>query len=192
MKILFLNILFLFLSVGLWAQDTYTGPATTKSTVFFVQPLSLAVGGGELGVEHLYAKNKTLRVQLGYFTRQNFIIYNGSYEGFRAELQHRFYLNDRPIKGNFNDLYISPYLQYKQIEISNFFGPNDLATASGIGLLLGYQKMMRKNITLDFFTGGGLVSPIISRGVNRAHIPIVNPYLRGIYIRFGFACGIAL
>lgn len=193
MRTLTLSLLCFILSLGSLAQrEPYDGPSTKKKSVLFIQPLSLIVGGGELGIEHLYMQNNSIRLMLGYFYREDFFLYGSTYEGFRAELQHRFYLSDDPLKGNFNDLYVSPYLYYKQIEILNQFVPgNRFTSAVSGGLLIGYQKMFKKNFTGDFFIGGGYLSPNRA-GASFVHIPVVNPYRRGIFIRAGFAFGLAL
>lgn len=199
---------FLAISLGIFMATTamaqakegrrYVGPFTLNRTVLSIQPLSLVVGGGEMAIEHLYADKKSIRLQLGYFLRSDFDLYNADFEGFRAEMQWRFYLSDDPAKGNFNDLYVAPYLQYKQVELTNIptFGTppfrSTMASAGGVGLLLGYQLMLPKNITIDAFAGGGLVNTLIDRGVNEVHIPFVNPYKSGIIIRFGFAVGLAI
>src|SRR5690606_25627584 len=99
---------------------------TSAKTAFVTHPMSLFVSGAQIGIEHIYAKSKSIRITAALHVKEDGLIYNGSYEGIKFELQNRFYLPGEKFRGNFNDLYLAPYLYYKQIQTRDFVNRREL------------------------------------------------------------------
>ena len=74
-------------------------------------------------------------------------------KGFVFEPQLRLFLKSIPLKGFYASISgVFGYAEYKPINDSGYI-ENDDWSSTGASLSLGYQKLVLKNIALDFFLG---------------------------------------
>jgi len=175
-----------------------------RKHVLFIKPFALLVSGLDGGLEKLLDDKTSLRISAGYYLTEDAFAYGSEatdMEGFKGELQLRFYLSES--KGFMSGVYLGPYAYYKQIAVtktgysydgfSSFEEDNRFtASAGNLGFVVGGQFVSTSRLTLDFFLGGGVNVPIDSDDRDEVHIPIVNPYKKGILMRTGFTIGFVL
>ncbi len=164
---------------------------------FLVSPLSFFVGGFEVGYGFTTQKTNT-KFLAGYYYSEN----AGSYfddgitefsnmEGFRVEAQRLFI---KPVNGGLR-YYAGGYAVYKTIRMDKQVRSNDVqkltGSALGFGLILGARTFAGDNFFFDLFIGGGPNISLDGSNDDDVHIPIVNPYKRGIVPRAGLTFGIA-
>ncbi|MCO6494242.1 MAG: DUF3575 domain-containing protein [Bacteroidetes bacterium] len=172
-------------------------------------PLTFFISGFELGTEFETRKNNTLRVSAGYFmsytanTYNQFGNFNAEYdnmEGFRSEVQYRFYSRDFSAPDNF---FIGIYGVYKNISLSGLEESSDYnngilvytpvtykADAFSLGTVLGYRTRFYDIFSMDFFFGGG-ITPTNIGNTDETHL-FVFPFKKSINMRLGLTLGIKI
>ncbi|MCU0428658.1 MAG: trichohyalin-plectin-homology domain domain-containing protein [Cytophagaceae bacterium] len=183
-----------------------------SNTIISMNPLSLFVGGFELGIEKRVNKKEGLRFSGSYFYNEEVWYYNTGRElqGGKLNLQYRFYLkNNKP--GLFG-LYVGPEASVKTIQFDQtvtfvkdtitdpFWGYDTYiysrkdttmkATAASLGIVCGVQGLLFRRLTYDFHFGANVLLPLSSYDSQDVSLPFVNPYGRGSHPRFSFTIGV--
>lgn len=177
-----------------------------QELVFY--PLSFVMSGFELGTEILTKPNNTFRISAGYFMSNSANSYNtfsesfyyNSMEGFRSELQYRFYSRDFSAPDNF---FLGIYGVYKHITLkgeqetyNNMTGVytttpiNHISDAVSMGTVLGYRTRFYDIFSMDFFFGGG-ITPTNIGNASEAHT-FMLPFRKSINLRAGLTLGIKI
>ena len=167
---------------------------------FALMPLSFLASGLEVAYEARIPRTySTIRFNAGGFLGEDPWFYsdNGSYSGFRIEAQYRYHFLDFAYERK--GYYMGPYAQFKSIDLiqrtgDDFFNPSggeerQLARALGLGIVGGYQMRSRNGFMIDMYLGGGLIAPVGGRDQEQLHLPVVNPYERGISAHAGLGLG---
>ncbi len=185
--------------------------------VFF--PLSFFVSGLEAGLEIPTASRQSVRISAGYFYSYSADSYNtfgstydGIYryeynemEGFRTELQYRWYWHDAiRYMNSYENIYLALFGVYKTVRLEGERSVEDWtlpiqpiieetyrASAASLGVLFGIKAVFWNKVAVDANFGGG-ITPTNIGDVERAHIPMVNPYRRSIHFKAGLALGILI
>lgn len=165
-----------------------------------LMPLSFLASGLEVAYEARVPRTySTVRINAGGFLGEDPWFYDsrGSYSGYRLEFQYRYHFLDFAYERR--GYYMGPYAQFKSIDLvrqsgGDFFDPfsreeRQLARAIGLGVIGGYQMRSRNGFVIDMYIGGGLVAPVGGKDQELLHLPIVNPYERGISAHAGLGLG---
>ncbi len=185
----------------LHAQDLDYVPA--YQTAVSLQPFAFFGSGLEASIERRIAPMASLMFTAGYYLSDRPSVYDEAdvMQGLKLELQPRFYVNGEPLNG----VYFAPYLLYRQIRLENYttfmFDPvtgqgrstdqNLSAKAGGLGAVFGVSTLVGTRLSVGVYGGGGLIIPLSDYDGDTFHIPLANPYLRGIVPRAGMSIGIA-
>jgi hypothetical protein len=188
-----------------------------KNYEYIIYPLSFIVSGIEVGGEIVAGQpNRTVRVSAGYFFSNKANSYNtfgnsftfneevtySEMEGFRGEIQYRFYARDFHAPDNY---FLTIFGVFKQVsmigDISNNSGgwgnPIDReirnlnSSAITLGFALGYRIRIQDFLSADFHFGGGF-TPTSIGDVDYTHIDQVNPYRKSINLKAGITFGLRI
>ncbi len=175
--------------------------APYKKVIHFM-PLSLSIGGLEVGFEKPTSTKESIKIDAGIYISENagaLKIKDDNYNnlsGFRTELQYRFYKHANNYKNNY---FLAPFLNVKTLTAdysSNLNGirNNEVrsASAASFGYMVGFHNALMDNVYLDFSVGGGLIIPISGDFHEELSIPFFNPYQRGTILKANFGFSIAL
>ena len=163
--------------------------------VVSMYPFPFLANSFVLGYERKVSGVVGLKVIGGYTLADESNYYEVSnLEEFYVEGQLRRYMGDSTsaLKG----IYIAPYVLYKQFagekpihngQFSQLTAIN--ASATGVGVVFGYQFLSKAGVTLDSYIGGGM---LFSTGDSK-EIPNlgINPYRRGTALQIGVNLGFA-
>ena len=179
-KSLIFVIAALFITISAGAQDV-------KQNVIKVNLMSPLVRTGSFFYER--ALNEDMSLQMGFF-------YSGAsvgdtkFRGFGITPEFRYYLSESKVAPA--GIYIAPYLRYQSFDLSSE-GEVGTATysATGGGLLLGVQRLLKNVVTIEAFAG-----PSYSKGNIKLEGTEENifdtEFFDGFSVRFGFTVGLAL
>ena len=189
----------------------------TKTTYYkkmiHFNPLSLFVGGMDLGFEKATTNKESFKIDVGYYLSENaggLNLGSGDYSdlnGMRIEFQYRFF---RKTNNYTRNLFIAPFLNFKTISakytetktVSS--GPpnytytttktvtNHSASTVSFGYILGYRKSIMENIYFDASIGGGLFLPVSGSNHKELNVPFFAPYQKGAQFKAAFGLLIAL
>lgn len=178
-----------------------------KGMVHF-SPLSLTVGGMELGYEKAMTKKESILFHVGYYLSEpaGSLDAKGDYSnlnGVRIDLQYRFY---RKPNNYIQNVYIAPFLNLRTLSAdfhskTYTYNPaytitetteNQSASVVSFGYMLGLRKSLLENIYLDWSIGGGLFLPVQGDNHKELHIGFFNPYQKGVQFKANFGIVIAL
>lgn len=207
--------IFCFFSVNLFAQKEIT--AVTRSNPYHkmihILPLPLFVGGLEMAFEKPTSNKESFLVQVGYYSSQSANPLNikedgySNMNGLKVEMQYRFYRKSNNYKKNF---WISPFINFKtlsaEFESTTTFnsGPplynityletkeNRAASTLSFGYMLGLRRAMFDNVYFDMSFGGAMFIPVAGDNHEELHIPVMNPYMKGIQFKGNIGFCIAL
>ena len=198
-------------------------PPRYKYFEFFIQPLPAFAGGFELGAEKGGALG-ALRLCLGYYQAENNLYTNrvpasitinnsidqAPYQGFKVDLQYKYYLNQYMQSEGLGGTYVGLYANHRNVDVryktSRSIYDQNTGTysevnkevgrlssgAASFGVVLGVKLPSVRRLNVDAFGGVGMVVPTTGTSEDRseAHIPIVNPYKGGPMLKFGLSVGL--
>jgi len=135
-----------------------------------------------MGFEHFTSDLSSWRISAGYYFNEDTELYEDftKYEGFNVNIQYKRYMYNRYSYDE--NIYLSPQVLYKQIELQDQDGitPNASAAAIVPGISIGFfMKFDDTPLTVEAALGGGFAFPIGDGDSDAAHIPILNGYDRG-------------
>lgn len=174
-KAIYIGILALGMTCGLQAQeDEKTEEPTRKVGDYIVKvnPFSTVINVLDLSFERKTLKHQSFQVNTLFIFGENLTkelginqdeISDGyKFSGFAIAPEYRIYLGrSEELKG----VYISPFyrlLFYKVSDESDEYSiPEITLTAHGIGLLAGYQAIIKKRFVIDLHAGMGWDSETI-------------------------------
>jgi hypothetical protein len=184
-----------------------------NKTEFIIHPLSFIVSGFEVGVEIPAGEKRAFRGSAGYFLSNTANAYNDmgnswnsttrrefeTMEGFRADVQYRFY--SRPLQ-SVDNFYFAVFGVFKTATLTgteiNSIGPINTiepktwnSSAISAGILMGYKIWVHEMFSFDFNLGGG-ITPTEINDADVVHINQVNPYRKSINVRAGATFGIRI
>lgn len=176
--IFFIAALFITISAG--AQDV-------KKNVIKANLMSPLVRTGSFFYER--ALNEDMSLQLGFF-------YSGAsvaetkFRGFGITPEFRYYLSDSKVAPA--GIFVAPYLRYQSFDLSATGEPGSATySATGGGLLLGVQRLLKNVVTIEAFAG-----PSFSKGKIKLVDTTENNFETGLFdgfsVRFGFTVGLAI
>lgn len=210
-KQLLFILLLLFLKHLAYSQVVMTDntPKFSGKTILSWNPLALFGSGLELNFERRVKEGLSLRYTLGYYLAENPAYYS-SYDGFnglKVEIQPRFYL--RTFSQSRKGLYISPFVQYKHINLYKDISfllytgtppttlraterDNTFASATALGFVFGRQELsLNSRFTTDIFAGVGVLIPINQYQRSIPNLFLVNQYEQGIFLKLGASIGLS-
>ena len=155
---------------------------------------------GRLSTDSTYSSSSSSSIPGSLFLTNNSV----AYTGVRIQAQYRNYIfQDYPV---LTGLYLSPYLMYKQDEVtkgtrlSNYTYPTTytntyqynqyFAQALGAGIDVGFQMIVLRYFTFNPFVGFGIIVPLSDKeSASEVNIDILNPYKSGMSLRTGVFIG---
>lgn len=207
---LFLVLFSVSLSAQLELDDSATTVRFPRKQALLVNPISLCIGGFEVGYSAEFSKDKNLSFLLGYYTGENSVLYGEKnetslitkYKNFEAIKfeAHYYFLKS---KGYDMTFYFGPFVTLKtaSIEIEKQLSQSNLnissaykarATAASGGLMASVRFYLDNAFILDVYGGGGFTVPIAGEHRDDIHLPVVFPLEKSINPKFGISFGILL
>jgi hypothetical protein len=186
-------------------------PTVTRTSLYkkmiHTNPLSLTVGGFEMGFEKVTQQKESFYIQAGYYLSQaagSLDVKDDGYSnmnGVRLELQYRFY---RKSNNYIKNIFIAPFVNFKTIsadfETTQYSSSGTrttikekrAATTVSFGYMMGIRKSVFENVYMDFSIGGGVFIPAAGDSHEKVNIPFVNPYQRGVQFKANLGFCLAL
>jgi hypothetical protein len=173
----------------------------TGRIALLIHPLAFVRGSLQLGYHHAIG-DRTVAVGIAGITYGEELLtefYEPNAErilGFRLEGQLRQFLSNRTMSGP----YLGAFVQGRSLQMKTtdtffrngqYFELQNTLRGQEIagGVLFGWQ-LLESWYTLDVYLGGG---PMYSFGDYRStHLPVIDPYRRGIVMQFGYSVGIKI
>lgn len=173
------------------------------NTLIFLDPLPLAIGTFQMGIEKKIFPKNSMRLSLGYNNTGDPAFYSDavSTKGIRVELQYRGYL-DKDQQGN-SGFYVGAFGLYKTMEKhtetsiynGNFVQTQNqtvTGTVGSVGVLTGYNLFVINRLTLDFFIGAGMNIKLTDFDTKAISVPVLNSFGSGTYLRTGVSIGLPM
>lgn len=173
------------------------------NTLIFLDPLPLAIGTFQMGIEKKISPKNSMRLSLGYNNTSDPAFYSDavSTKGLRVELQYRGYL-DKEKPGN-SGFYVGAFGVYKTMEKhieTSFFNGSFVqtqdqtvtGTVGSVGVTTGYNLFVINRLTFDFFIGAGMNMKLTDFDTKAISVPLMNPFGSGTYLRTGMSIGLPI
>ena len=169
-----------------------------------ITPIAFLRSGIQLGYERNIGYYNGLKLEAGYFTKDDPLSYDASsMSGFSAQLFYKRYFN--PLELREIRFYFGAMGIYKQIALTDVNSTNssddvymyssygDISVnAYGGGIIFGGNVFFENHFYMDYSIGGTvLATDSDPADVDEVHIGIINPYKRGITPRLNIAVGYA-
>jgi hypothetical protein len=122
---------------------TFCLKMSAQNKIIKANPLGLAFGVANLGVEFSGKNNQSTTISVLYYSKSNT-------EGFGIGLEQRFYFNSNELKG----FHAGPSVGY--LKLSDNY--NDDFDVFSVGAEIGHQWFLNKNFTIDLFSGVGFLT----------------------------------
>ncbi len=217
LKPIFSIIITLLISINSLFSQEGRNLNLTKTTYYkkmiHFNPLSLFVGGMDMGFEKATTNKESFKIDVAYYLSENAGSLNlggdnySDLNGMRIEFQYRFF---RKTNNYARNLFIAPFVNFKTISakytetktVSS--GPpnytytttktvtNQSASTVSFGYILGYRKSIMENIYFDASIGGGLFFPVSGSYHKDLNVPFFAPYQKGANFKASFGLLIAL
>ena len=113
-----------------------------QTTIIKANPLGLAFGIANFGVEFTGKRNQSTTISALYYSKSNT-------EGFGIGLEQRFYFSSNKLKG----FHTGPSVGY--LKLSDNY--NDAFDVFSVGAEIGHQWFLNENFTIDIFSGVGFL-----------------------------------
>jgi hypothetical protein len=145
-----------------------------KRNVIKVNPINVFASVITVCYERIHTSERSLQFQLDYLPRKNFV-FDSSY-GVRLTAEYRFYVTTRAYDIP-NGVYLAPFLSYGCTR-NPYHHDESIPLILGVGGILGYQRLIQNNLSIDLFFGpAAMIGPeSVSAIYPRAGITIGVPF----------------
>lgn len=121
---------------------TFCLKMNAQTKIIKANPLGLAFGIANLGVEFSGKRNQSTTISALYYSKSDT-------EGFGIGLEHRFYFSSNELKG----FHAGPSIGY--LKLSDNY--NDDFDVFSVGGEIGHQWFLGENFTIEIFSGVGFL-----------------------------------